>query len=167
MANRTAWTAGNGVGFTWTTLINGSDLTSLASGSSVLSSVAAIANQTNLDTFMDVGIEMTVGSATPSAGANFALYVMYLNEDGTIYGGGEYASTGSGGAITRAPAGFPVNFPIQSTVATTLMAGIVTGIPIYPGSFVCALYNGTGVALSATAGNNVVKYRTYNINLNN
>src|SRR5271170_7833744 len=43
MANRTAWTAGNGVGFTWTTAINGSDLASLANGSTVLSSVADIA----------------------------------------------------------------------------------------------------------------------------
>jgi hypothetical protein len=46
LASRTAWTAGNGVGLTWTTAINGSDLASLANGSTVLNSVADIANQT-------------------------------------------------------------------------------------------------------------------------
>jgi len=34
-------------------------------------------------------------------------------------------------------------------------------------SFRFALFNGLGAALSATAGNCIVKYRTYNMNLNN
>jgi hypothetical protein len=38
---------------------------------------------------------------------------------------------------------------------------------IPPGSFRFALYNNSGAALSATAGNCIVKYRTYNVNLNN
>jgi hypothetical protein len=163
MASKTSWAEGAGVGFTWTTLINGSDMASLASGSAVLSSVADIANQTNLDMFMDVSVQLTIASATPSAGATIALYLAYLQADGTTYGSGEMASAGT---ITRAPAMVPITRQIQSTAATTLMSADFIGIQIAPGSFRVAIYNGTGLSFSATNGNNVVKYRTYNINLN-
>ena len=165
MANRTAWTAGNGAGLTWTTAINGSDLASLASGSTVLSSVADIANATNLDMYAMVGVEMTVGSTTPAAGSYLALYLQILNEDGTTYGTGEMTS---GSTITRAPAqGLVGTIGLETAAATTLFAGVIPKIELPPASFRFALYNASGVALSATAGNCVVKYQTYNLNLNN
>lgn len=165
MSNRTAWTPGNGQGLTWGTAINGSDLASLASGSTVLSSVADIANGTNLDQFADISVELTISSATPSAGACLELYLAALLGDGSTYGSGEMSS---GGVITRAPALMPVGtIPLQSSVATTLLAGFIQGIVLPPGSFRFALYNGSGITLSSTAGNNAVKYRTYNQNLNN
>jgi hypothetical protein len=165
MANRTAWTAGNGEGFSWGTAINGSDLASLANGSTVLSSVADIANQTGLDLYADVSVRMTVASATPPAGAFLALYLAALLDDGATYGDGSLAS---GGTITRAPPYAPAGIvPLESAAATTLLAGFVQGILIPPGSFRFALYNNSGAALSATAGNCIVKYRTYNLNLNN
>lgn len=165
MSNRTAWTAGNGQGLTWGTAINGSDLASLASGSTVLSSVADIANGTNLDQFADISVELTISSATPSAGAVLELYLAALLGDGSTYGSGEMSS---GGVITRAPALMPVGvIPLQSVAATTLLAGFIQGIVLPPGSFRFALYNGSGITLSSTAGNNAVKYRTYNQNLNN
>lgn len=165
MSNRTAWTAGNGQGLSWGTAINGSDLASLASGSTVLSSVADIANGTYLDQFADISVELTISSATPSAGAVLELYLAALLGDGSTYGSGEMSS---GGVITRAPALMPVGtIPLQSSVATTLLAGFIQGIVLPPGSFRFALYNGSGITLSSTAGNNAVKYRTYNQNLNN
>lgn len=165
MSNRTAWTAGNGQGLTWGTAINGSDLASLANGSTVLSSVANIANGTNLDMYADLSVELTIGSATPSAGAYLGLYIAALMEDGSSYGDG---SLTSGATITRAPPWSPAGIiPLQSSAATTLLAGFIQGIIIPPGSFRFALYNGSGITLSATAANNVVKYRTYNLNLNN
>lgn len=165
MSNRTAWTAGNGQGLTWGTAINGSDLASLANGSTVLSSVADIANGTNLDMYADLSVELTIGSATPSAGAYLGLYIAALMEDGSSYGDG---SLTSGATITRAPPWSPAGIiPLQSSAATTLLAGFIQGIIIPPGSFRFALYNGSGITLSATAANNVVKYRTYNLNLNN
>lgn len=165
MTSRTAWTAGNSVGFTWTTAINGSDLASLANGSTVLSSVADIANQTNLDLYADISVRMTVASATPPAGAFFGLYLCALLDDGSTYGDG---SMTSGSTISRAPPFAPIGVvPLESAAAASLLAGFVQGILIPPGSFRLALYNSSGAALSATAGNCVVKYRTYNLNLNN
>jgi hypothetical protein len=165
VANRTAWTAGNGEGFTWGTAINGSDLASLANGSTVLSSVADIANQAALDLYCDVSVRLTVTSATPSAGAAFGLYLAALLDDGATYGDG---SLTSGATITRAPPYAPCGIiPLGSSVATTLLAGFVQGILIPPGSFRFALYNNSGAALSSTAGNCIVKYRTYNLLLNN
>jgi hypothetical protein len=165
MTSRTAWVAGNGVGFTWTTAINGSDLASLANGSTVLSSVADVANQTQLNIYADISVRMTVGSATPPAGASLNLYLAALLDDGSTYGDG---SMSSGGTITRAPPYAPVGVvALESAAASTLLAGFISGIVIPPGSFRFALYNNSGAALSATAGNCIVKYRTYNVNLNN
>ncbi len=164
MTSQLAWVAGAGVGFTWTTAINGSDLTSLASGSSALSSVADITNQTALDLYADVSVRLSTGSATPAAGAFLGLYLVPLLDDGVTYGDGELTS---GGTMARAypfpPAG---TIALESAAATTLLAGFVQGIVIPPGSFRFALYNGSGIGLSATAGNNIVKYRTYRLNLN-
>ncbi len=165
MASRTAWIAGNGVGFTWTTAINGSDLASLANGSTVLSSVADIANQTNLDIYADISVRLTVASATPPTGSYLGLFLVALLDDGSTYGDGSMAS---GGVITRAPPYSPIGLiALETATGTTLLAGFVQGIVIPPGSFRFALYNNSGAALHATAGNSIVKYRTYNLNLNN
>jgi hypothetical protein len=165
MANRTAWTAGNGVGLTWTTAINQADLASLANGSTVLSSVADIANGTNLDLYADISVRMTVTSATPPAGAYLGLYLAALLDDGVTYGDGTLTS---GSTITRAPPYAPIGaIPLETAAAATLLAGFVQGIVIPPGSFRFALYNGSGAALSATAANCNVHYRTYNMQLNN
>jgi hypothetical protein len=165
MANRSAWTAGNGVGLTWTTAINQADLVSLANGSTVLSSVADIANQTNLDIYADIAVRMTVASATPPAGAYFGIYLVALLDDGVTYGDGFLTS---GGVINRAPPWSPIGtISLETAVATTNLSGFAQGLVIPPGSFRFALYNGSGAALSATAANCNVHYRTYNMNLNN
>lgn len=162
-ANRTAWTAGNGVGYTWTTVINSSDIASLASGSTALSSVADIANQTNQDIYADISVRLAVTSGTPGAGAFVAFYLVALLDDGTTYGDGELTSAGT---MTRAYPFAPVcTVPFQTAVATTTLAGYCQGIVIPPGSFRFAMYNGSTFTLGA--GTQTVKYRTYNIQLNN
>jgi hypothetical protein len=89
MANRTAWTAGNGVGFTWTTAINGGDMASMATANSVLSTVADITNQTALDIYADISVLITLGSSSAiAAGAYLGLYLFALQSDGATYGDG-------------------------------------------------------------------------------
>jgi len=163
MANRTAWTAGNGVGFTWTTLINSADMASMTNGQSVLSSVADIANQTNLDIYMDISHLLAIASSTIAAGANFAYWLYALNQDGTHYGDNQLTA-GTPASLT--PAFSPVaTIAIPAVASTTNMYGYAQGIIIPPGSFRMAIQNNSGFAL--TAGTQTVKYRTYNVNLNN
>ena len=164
MPGRTAWTPGNGTGFTWAPAVNGADLVSLANGSTVLSSVATIANQTSLDLWADLSLRMTVASATPPTGAFLSVNLCALLDDGLTYGDG---SLTSGSTIARALPFAPVGVIPLANAALTLLAGFIQGILIPPGSFRFALYNNSGAALSATAANNVVMYRTYNLNLNN
>jgi hypothetical protein len=163
MSSRTAWTAGNGVGFTWTTLINSADLASMINGSSVVSSVADIANQTNLDMFMDISFSCAIASSTIVAGANISFWLFLLNQDGTTYGDGQFTNgTQAAKTPTFAPCGI---FPLVAAAAQTTMVGAINQIIIPPGSFRVAAQNNSGFTL--TAGTQTVKYRTYNINLNN
>lgn len=164
MASRAAWTAGNGVGYTWTTAINTADLVSLASGSSVISSVADIANQTNQDLYADLSVRMTIASTAIGAGAFFALYLAALLDDGASYGDAQFTN-GTQAALT--PAYPPVGIIPLPNVTTTKLFGFIQGILIPPGSFRFGLSNQSGVALSATGGNCIVKYRTYNLQNNN
>jgi hypothetical protein len=165
-ANRTAWTAGNGVGYTWTAVMAVADMTSLANGNTVLSSNTDITNQTAQDQFMDISGVFTVTSATPPVGAYIGVYLVPLNEDGATYGTGEM-TTGSR-TINRAPAtGLVCSMPIETAAATTIFAWTCSNIPMLPGNFRFAVYNGSGAALSSTNANSVVSYRTYNINTNN
>jgi hypothetical protein len=162
MANRTAWTAGNGVGLTWTTAINSADMASMANVRTVLSSVSDIANGTNLDQFMDISVRCAIASSTVAAGANFALWIYDLLDDGSTYGDGQLTA-GTSAAITPtfAPCGI---IPLVAAAAQTTLVGYVNGIIIPPGSFRMAIQNNSGFAL--TSGTQTVRYRTYNQNLN-
>lgn len=162
MANRTSWVAGNGVGLTWTTGINSADLASMATAKTVLSSVADIANGTNLDQFMDVSVRCAIASSTIVAGANLALWLYPLLDDGSTYGDGQLtAGTPATLTPTFAPCGV---IPLIVAGSQVNLVGAVTGILLPPGSFRLALQNNSGFSL--TAGTQTVKYRTYNQNLN-
>lgn len=163
MANRTAWVAGNGQGLTYGTLINSANMVSLATGSSVLSTVADIANGTSLDMFMDISYLLVISSSTIAPGANFAFWIYNLNEDGSHYGDGQFTA-GTQAALTPVfpPAAIGL---IPAVASTTNMYGTLTGILIPPGSFRVVIQNNSGFSL--TAGTQTVQYRTYNINLNN
>lgn len=162
MANRTAWVAGNGVGLTWTTAINSSDLVSMANGSTVLSTVADIANGTALDQFMDFSVRCAIASNTIAAGANLALWLYLLLDDGVTYGDGNFvAGTQKAATPTFAPC---ASIPLIAAAAQTTLVGYTTGVLLPPGSFRLALQNNSGFAF--TSGTQTVRYRTYNINLN-
>lgn len=162
MASRTAWVAGLGQGFTWGTAINSADMASIANGSSVVSSVADITNQTALDIFADLSFSLAIASSTIVAGANIAFWIAALNQDGSTYGDGQFTNgTQAAKTPTFAPCAV---FPLVAAAAQTTMVGAVTGIIIPPGSFRFAMQNNSGFAL--TAGTQTVKYRTYNTNLN-
>src|SRR5215469_16602806 len=163
MANRTAWTAGNGQGLTFGTLINSADIVSMANGSTVLSSVAGITNGTSLDMYMDISWKLVIASSTIAAGASFPFWIYALNQDATTYGDGQFTA-GTQAALTPS---FPptATGQIPAVATTTNMWGTLTQIILPPGTFKVAMQNLSGFALSA--GTQTVQYRTYNINLNN
>jgi hypothetical protein len=53
-----------------------------------------------------------------------------------------------------------------SNQAMTLMGGQKTGILLPPENFLLICFNYTNVTFSGTAANNVVSFKTYNVNLN-
>ena len=163
MANRTAWTAGNGVGFTWTTAINSSDLVSMPTADTVLSSVAGITNQTALDMFMDISVRCAIASSTIAAGANLALWLYPLLDDGTTYGDGQFTA---GTQAAKTPTFPPIGtIPLVAAASQTTLVGFVQQVIIPPGTFKLALQNNSGFTF--TSGTQTVMYRTYNLNLNN
>lgn len=164
MTNRTSWTGGLlNSGLAWTAFFNASDLNSLASGNSVLSSVSAIANGTSLDQFFDVSFELTIASNTIAAGANLAMWLFPLLEDGTTYGDGSLTG-GTGAAIT--PGLYPkLIMPLRAATSQTLLYGVNNDpLVMPPGSWLPVLQNNSGFALAASG--NAGKFRSYNLNLN-
>lgn len=168
MAGRTSWTAGNGQGLTWGTAFNYSDNESLASGSSVMSSIADIANGTYLDMFADVACELAIASTTLAAGATLALWVFDKYEiDGLTNYYGDNSLLSSGG---QQKAYFPSYQPVYTAAPTitsgaqTLVVATFKQIILPPRSFRFAFGNLLGVALSSA--HQIVEYVTYNINLN-
>lgn len=155
------WTSGSGVGFTWTSAFNSADLQSLANGSSVLSSVADITNQTSLDLYADVAIRLTYGTAQAiGSGAFISVYLFPTLDDGVTRGDGSLIP-GTQAAITpgvQAIGGVPIRNALLTTVA-----GFIQGIWIPPGTFRFALQNQLGVAFPL-GGACHVSYRTYNVN---
>lgn len=162
MTSRTSWTGGNGQGLTWGTLINSADMSSLANGSTVLSSVAAITNGTALDMFMDISAQCLMGSNPLSSGAALSFWLYLLQQDGTTIGDGRLSS---GNQTVLTPPWSPVStIPLPVAAAQTKLTGMTTGIIIPPGTFQVAIQNNSGY--SFTNGTQTVSYRTYNINLN-
>lgn len=164
MANRTAWTAGNGVGYTWTSIFTGGGdqtaATTLANGSSILSS-STITNQTAQDIFCDLSIQATIASSTTVAGANISGWMFYLLADGSTLGDGILTA---GTAAAHVPAFSPdAMLPLFVGTTQTVLNGIIRGIVMAPGSFAWVINNGSGFAFTACT----IKYRTYNTNLNN
>ena len=103
MANRTSWVADAlGQGLTYGSLFAAGDINSLTAGSSVRSSVTAIANGTNLAMFMDIWYLLTIASSTIAAGANFAFWIYNLNQDASHYGDNQLPTAGTSAAITPA-----------------------------------------------------------------
>lgn len=124
------------------------------SNNAMMAASAAIANQTNLDMYVD--IEVVLASLSPSAGAYVALYIA-LAVDGTNYPAPSAADMrlSSTQLLCVIPTG------VAASTAQRLAA---RNVVIPPGTFKIYLDNQTGVALGASG--NTVKINPYNVNLN-
>jgi hypothetical protein len=146
------WTAGSGVGLTWTDAFTSSTLNSIASGNAILSDLS-ISNGTALDKYMDISIALASAAFT-GTGANISIHIYPLNADGSTYGDGKFGTSAAG------PCAYPAAVIIPLVAATQAQTGTFTGIVIPPGTFKLVLVNNGGVALASSS--NTCKYRTYN-----
>ena len=160
MANKTAWIAGAGAGLTWTSAFT-TETGTMATANSVLSNTT-IANQTALDQYADISVRLSIASSTVAAGANFALWIATLLDDGTTYGDGQLTA-GTPAAITIPWAPCAV-IPLFAAATQTNLRGSFQGIILPPESFKFIIQNNSGFALTATVQS--IMYKTYNINLN-
>lgn len=148
MANIGKWNAPSS-----TATILSTELDSLADGSASSAS-SAIANQTNLDIYVD--IEINLGSLTPTAGAYVSLYILEAID------GSNYPSQSTADMRLTSTQLLCV-VPIGVAAATAQRVA-VRNIVIPPGSFKIILDNHAGAALAANG--NTVKFNAYNMNLN-
>lgn len=146
------WSAGAGVGLTWTDIFSTATLNSIANGNAILSDLA-ITNGTALDKYMDVSIALGSAAFTGS-GINISLHLYPLNSDGSTYGDGKFGTSAAG------PCAYPPVAVIPLVAAAQAQTGSAVGIVIPPGTFKLVLANNGGVALAASG--NTCKYRTYN-----
>jgi hypothetical protein len=161
MASRTSWTAGNGVGLSWTAVLNSSDMQGLSTANTVLGT-PTVTNSSSLDQFMDLSVRCSITASTITAGANIVLWLYPLLDDGATYGDGQL-SAGTGVALT--PTFPPVAvIPLVAASTQTKLVGASIELVIPPGNFKIALQNNSGFTLATTTQNCL--YRTYNINLN-
>jgi hypothetical protein len=162
-ANRTAWTAGNGAGLTWTTAFNSTDFTGAqpTTGQTILSTVT-ITNGTALDQFMDYSVVQSIASSTIAAGATISVYLVPLAADGSTYTPALTAGTASSNTLPITPVCI---IPLFAAATQTTLTGTCTEIAIPPGTFKLAEQNSSGFTYTSTT--QVHDYRTYNIQLNN
>ena len=148
MANIAKWNAPSATVSALTTELN-----SLANNTLSAQS-AAIANQTNLDIYVD--IELVLASLSPTAGAFCALYVAEAI-DGTNY-------PNPSGADQRLQTTALLAVFGLSTTAATAQRVVVRNVVIPPATFKLALDNQAGVGLGASG--NSVTLLAYDVNLN-
>ena len=120
---------------------------------------AAINNQTNLCTFMD--LEVTLASVDLSSQTNPSITI-YLFE--SVDGGTDYDTNEDGvSAATDIPTADKICAILGLRVDTAAEAktAVKSMIPIPPGYFKLGFRNTTGATLAASG--NVLAYRTYNI----
>jgi len=129
------------------------ELNSLGSGSMSAASTA-VANQTNLDIYVD--IEVNLASLSPATGAYVALYIAEA-VDGTNY------PAPSAADMRLASSQLLCVIPVGTTAATAQRVA-ARNVVIPPQTFKVYLDNQTGVALGASG--NTVKFLAYDVNLN-
>jgi hypothetical protein len=141
MANKTGWAAGRlFTDLAWHAGF-GSELATLASTATVLSSVI-LNNDTGLDQLVDLGFVGTIASATIAPGAGVNVWAAYLAPDGTTYGDGRITSTPQ---TTYQPPWWQIGFiPIGAGATITTLAGVAPGIALSPGKFKLVAQNLVG-----------------------
>lgn len=148
------WVAGSGYGTTWTAVF-GAEINSVANTNSIQSTII-VANQTALDQF--ISISAAFGSITTTAGAPYVgFYLCPLNQDGTTYCDGRFASAAVGQPSSQY---YLCSIPLVPSV-TQAQEGSCGGLQVIPpGSFILVAYNLSGATL-AVSGNSI-KSQTYN-----
>jgi hypothetical protein len=122
---------------------------------------AAINNETNLCTFMD--LEVTLASLDLSAQNNPSITI-YMFE--SVDGGTDFDTNEDGvSAATDIPTADKIIAIMGLRVDTVAEAktAVKSMIPIPPGRFKLGFRNTTGATLGATG--NILSYRTYNLNI--
>ena len=133
-------------------------LNSLANNTTDLG--AAINNESNLCTFMD--LELTLASFDLSAQTNPSVTIFMLE---SVDGGTDFdTGTDAVSAAASIPPGDKICavFGLRLGTGAEAKTAVKSIIPIPPGRFKLMVRNTTGVAFAATG--NVLAYRTYNIN---
>jgi hypothetical protein len=148
------WTPGS-LQSTWGACFAGADLNSLASASSVLSSLADIDNSSALDMFADISISL--GSITPAAPNFVGVYLYPVNQDGTSYGDGLFTG---GTQSTGVPSPSYFVGSIVLTTTAKVQVGMLERIVLPPGKFRWLVQNNAGVAFASSS--NTISFRTYN-----
>lgn len=135
------------------TTVLSTELNSLTTNTASSAS-SAISNDTNLDVYVD--IEVNLASLSPSSGAYVTLYILE-SVDGTNYPGQ------SGADLRLTPSQALAVIPVGTTAATAQRV-VVRQVVIPPAKFKIILDNQTGATLNAAG--NTVKFLPYNANLN-
>ena len=143
----------------WSALFNSADMASMTVSYSVLSSVAGIANGTNLDKFMSVSAVLACASAAIGAGDNITLWAAGLQADGTTYGDG-LLTAGTPANLT--PGWSPVaTIPLYASTRTTII-GSMDGILIPPRTIKFIMQPNIAAAAGLGSGTQTFDYFTYN-----
>lgn len=163
MTNRTAWTPGIGGTGAWTAAFASTDFTSAqpTNGQCLLSTVT-IANVTNLDMYMEIGVVQSIASSTIAAGANISFWLAPLLPDGSTY----FPPLTAGTAGAAVPPGTPCAvIPLYAATGQTVLSGYYGPIILPAGNFRLIEQNNSGFTYTATT--QIHSYRMANINLNN
>jgi len=149
------WVAGSGYGANWTAVF-GTEINSLANTDAIQSSVV-VANGTALDTYMS--ISAAFGSITTASGAPYVGFYLYpLNQDGTTYGDGRFASAAVGPPL---PPYYLCSIALVPSVTQAQEGSCGSLQPIPPGNFIVVAYNLSGAPLASSG--NTVKAQTDNL----
>lgn len=143
----------------WTDLFgaSGSDLNSLANGSTAIST-ATIDNATAKEQYMD--ISLTLGSISPTGTPIISLFLLELMPDGTNFVSGEASAT----SANQPTGSFVIRRAQLRAKATSISYLLFSRIWIPPNQFKIAVLNQAGVAYAATGNDS--KYRLYSEDLN-
>lgn len=153
-ANPQRWIAGNGYGTTWTAVF-GTEFNSLPNTDAIESSIV-VANSTALDTYME--ISAAFGSITTTSGAPYVgFYLCPLNQDGTTYCDGRFASAAVGPPSSSY---YLCSIALIPSVTQVQEGSCGTLQPIPPGNFILVAYNLSGATIASSG--NAIKAQTYN-----
>jgi hypothetical protein len=110
-------------------------------------SLSPITNGTSLDQFIDVSFELSISSSTIAAGANLAVWLMPLMEDGSTYSDNSLST--SQAAVT--PPLSLAMFVRAASFSTTALYGYNAArtLVIPPGTWLPGIRNNSGFTLSS------------------